>query len=866
MRKIYRHISFFLSLIFFLPLFADVRGVLFNQYGGNVSDADISLTYSGESTVLEQASTDDEGYFTLTLDQPIYQNIHLFPSYPNPSHGSAVLTYYSPEELNIKLTVFNIRGEKLSERSWMQSKGGDQFVWQAINNRGERLSAGIYIIRLEGNASSSSIKVLLIDHSQPAVNPGDANNLITQYTGGKRYDLHISKDGTDLTVIENIILIPGQVNDFYINEPVDLPFVCENGFLKVLRNGTYEPIFLKGVNLGVAVPGTQPGELAASREQYTRWIREIADAGLNYLRTYTLHYPRFYEELASYNNAHPENPIYLLQGVWLDEEYEDDLITSQSEKFNEDIEEIVDCLHGNRVISHRFGRAYGTFETDISPWLFGYIIGREIHPYEVIQLEVLYPDSTSYSGSSFSIESDFPIDIWLTGRLDHLVSYERETYQTERPVSVSSWPTLDPLQHPTEDPERTEEDIASLDMANIEAVNAPAGFFMSYHAYPYYPDFISEDPGYQTFSDSVGPNSYLGYLYDLKDHYSHIPLLIAEYGVPSSWGNAHFAFSGMHHGGFSEYEQGIHNVRMLQNIHTSGCAGGLVFSWIDEWFKNAWITEPFGTDATRRHFWHNVTSPEQNYGMIGFKKNDQVFSLVSENNAMYRIHNIKVTSDQAYFYAQIELSDTLMSNDTVWVSFDTYRSDLGESLLPNDQHVSNRAEFVLAANKSDLSPMYVTQAYDLFGIWHHTSASEQLYHSIATDSGKWNPIRWKTNFYEWSYQEIGLLRTAYGNDVHSSIDGVRIQDNIINLRIPWSLLQFTDPSRKEVMDDYRNTVEREVSISDGVSLTVNLGNAVLTSDRYLWDNWDIPSDLIDYEKASYEVFVDGIRDIPSVPY
>ena len=42
-------------------------------------------------------------------------------------------------------------------------------------------------------------------------------------------------------------------------------FAIWNGF-------NYVPIFIKGINLGVSVPGTQPGELAATTEDYRRWF------------------------------------------------------------------------------------------------------------------------------------------------------------------------------------------------------------------------------------------------------------------------------------------------------------------------------------------------------------------------------------------------------------------------------------------------------------------------------------------------------------------------------------------------------------------------------------------------------------------
>ena len=70
-------------------------------------------------------------------------------------------------------------------------------------------------------------------------------------------------------------------------------------------------------------------------------------------------------------------------------------------------------------------------------------------------------------------------------------------------------------------------------------------------------------------------------------------MLIAEVGTSSSWGIAHYSSNGMNHGGSSEIEQGLEFLRLLDNIKEAGCAGGIQFSWIDEWFKRTWLTDPF---------------------------------------------------------------------------------------------------------------------------------------------------------------------------------------------------------------------------------------------------------------------------------
>lgn len=860
---------FSLFLFFLLPLTVlsgQVNAMLHDQYGSAVCNAEITISPAGENTVLATAESDSAGFFTAELHDPALENSRLLFPYPNPASGESMIPFYLREGGDIRIDIFNVQGRRIRTFKPLSFRAGlHQIKWNGRSDQGHPVPAGIYIVRLKTAYNISSAKLIMLSHTGENVMPSNIDDFSDQHITTHYYDIRIILPDSASAVIRETELSFSDTNFFYINRFVELPFTAKDGFIRVRQNGRYEPLFLKGINLGVALPGTQPGQMAATRDHYRRWIEDLAEAGLNYIRTYTLHYPRFYEELRDYNLEHPDNPLFLLQGVWLDEIYENDLISSQTEKFDADIEEIIDCMHGNRMIGHRYGRAYGDFTSDISPWLLGYIIGREIYPGEVIMLEVLYPDYQDHEGEHLRIHDALPIDTWMTQRLDHLIAHEFNTYHMQRPVSVSSWPTLDPLTHPTEDPERTEEDIASMDLAGIECYNAPAGFFMSYHAYPYYPDFISEDPGYQTYSDEYGPNSYLGYLHDLKAHYGDIPLLIAEYGAPSSWGNAHFSFSGIDHGGHSEREQGENNVRLLKNIHSSGCAGGLLFSWIDEWFKNTWITEPFGSTSDRRPMWQNVTAPEQNYGLVGFKEPGPYFTRWPVSYGNGDLDSLEADMDNAYFYANIHLPEHLPDNDTIWVAFDTYRSDLGESVLLNDSTVSNRAEFLLAVNNSAYSPMFVTEAYDLFGIWHNTSESSQRYHSIATDGAPWNLIRWKNNFYEWSYQEIGKLRTALPGDTLSTLDGVRIENDNVRIRIPWSLLQFTDPSQREVMDDNRNTTLREVAVSDGICLTVIYNNDRIVSGRLLWDAWNSVENVEEYKKASYQIFIDGMRTIPDKP-
>ncbi|TVR31137.1 MAG: T9SS C-terminal target domain-containing protein [Balneolaceae bacterium] len=643
------------------------------------------------------------------------------------------------------------------------------------------------------------------------------------------------------------------------------PFSTDEVHLTVWNGEDYSPLFIKGVNLGIAVPGTFPGELKATASDYSRWFRMIREAGFNTIRLYTLHYPHFYEELKRFNEANPNYPLYFFQGVWLEEElpgYDENLFTL-TESFDEEIRSNVQAVHGDITVSQRPGKAFGSYTVDTSPWMIGYIIGREIHPTEIITTNETHPSFTSHNGTYLSIENASPSESWLVERMDHLLSIEMDRYGTQRPVSVSSWPTLDPIEHPFE--EHSSEEMASIDLSKVDFQNAKAGFFISYHAYPYYPNYISRDPRYTPFHDHIGQNSYLGYLTYLKQHYEGIPLIIAEFGGTSSWGVAKYAHNGIHHGGYSEVEQGKNNIRLLKNIHQSGAGGGIQFSWMDEWFKRTWIVDPFDFNPESRILWHNVTGAEQNYGLIGFRSADKMpveWERFADDDPILALH---AGADFAYLNLRLDIPSHISENDSLWIGIDTYDPDLGESVMPNGATVQNRVEFALLITNYE-AELYVTEAYDTFGIWHGTSAPEQLYRSVAADGSTWRLVRWKNDNRDFDAQDIGRLQVNRQNTPTHSTDGVRLYNDHIEIRLPWTLIHFTDPSRMEVLHDDRSTPTTETRISDGISLSLFYKDfSATTTTRFIWDTWNDTQNAEEYRKGTYYVMQEYLPTLPGNP-
>ncbi len=97
-------------------------------------------------------------------------------------------------------------------------------------------------------------------------------------------------------------------------------FLVSGDSLYHWSGSTYERMFVRGADLGVGMPGTQPGDLAPQYDDYMRWFAQMKEIGFDVVRIYTLHFPRFHQAVHDYNTAHPNDPIYVIQGIWLSED------------------------------------------------------------------------------------------------------------------------------------------------------------------------------------------------------------------------------------------------------------------------------------------------------------------------------------------------------------------------------------------------------------------------------------------------------------------------------------------------------------------------------------------------------------------
>lgn len=412
-------------------------------------------------------------------------------------------------------------------------------------------------------------------------------------------------------------------------------------------------------------------------------------------------------------------------------------------------------------------------------------------------------DRTEFAGEYIHTENASPFEVFLAGAAEEAISYEMDNYGCQRPVGLCNWCTTDPLSHPNE-PSPDAEDAVSVDVEHIKATDAfKAGFFASYHVYPYYPDFMSFDIRY---AESMDP--YLAYLTELNEYHT-IPVLVSEYGIPTSRGIAHKnAVSGMTQGHADEYQQGKWLIELNKDIRESGCAGGIMFAWQDEWFKRTWNSADY-ENPNRRPYWLNVESLESCFGLLAFDPSEKTGAVidgelgewtrkdvVTENDGIL----VSARYDSAYLYLMVS-GEYDFDSDTLYIPLSVLDSSRNTSF--DVLRFETGADYLLRLAGRENSTL-LTDAYrDTFQYDYSEREVlvEKLPGQLEKDSGYFNTTYLAMNKPQYLLEteerleferfDTGALKYGIGdpkNDAFDSLADFCCGVGGTEIRIPWMLL------------------------------------------------------------------------------
>ena len=664
-------------------------------------------------------------------------------------------------------------------------------------------------------------------------------------------------------------------------------FKAEGDYFYIYENGDWKQMFMRGVNIGATEPGLFPGDLTISYDTYYRWFGYISEMNCNCIRIYTLMPPQFYQALGDFNKK-AKNKLYLYQGIWVNEEDIERLSDTYAENekilndFTTDAVNLVNVIHGKAKIAETAGEAYGTYNTDVSPWLVGWIIGIEWDPNFVINTNNQHPDKKDYDGKYLYTQTASPFEAFLCRVGDALIKHEAETYKFQVPLAFSNWITTDPLTHPNEP--HFDEDKTTVNTENVKCRNFGPGMFASYHIYPYYPDSLNYQEDYLEYTDDSGKvNTYEAYLEDLKLAHT-MPIIVAEFGIPTSRGMGHESVMGYNQGMVDETAQGAMLIDMLGSIENAKYAGGIVFTWQDEWFKRTWNNVMFDI-ADRRPYWSNIQTTEQCFGLLAFDpgkesmaayidgdvsewKNTQP-TVTTEQGKLY------IKSDERYLYIMLDAGNYDFEKDTLLIPINTIADQGNLKAAQYNAEFDTAADFLIYINGKNNSHIYVDRYYDAFNYYFLESKKlsdiKAEENAGVKNSGMFDIMRLCYGYNltvkgtnqvvpDKAY-ETGKLRYGNGNpeaDDYKSLSDFYFKNGKLEIRIPWQLLNVMDPSGKQQISDFRKTQvispQAYQSFDFGFAYRTGTESLKITlGGSYEYNGWNTPTWHERLKPAYYEL-------------
>lgn len=617
------------------------------------------------------------------------------------------------------------------------------------------------------------------------------------------------------------------VFDFYIKTNKKI-----YAFTKTDSNTIYLndiPYVIKGVNIGAGIPGHFATDYAIDKKQYKRWFKQIQDMGANTIRVYTILSPDFYNAFYEYNEKN-DNPLYLLHGVWVNDYIQNSKRDAYSKDFGEkllsDTKVMIDVIHGRKYIPPNSSYANGLYTKNISKWTIGYILGVE---WEDVTVAYTNHKNTvpAYKGEYISAKDNATAFSSLLAYIgDNSVKYESEKYGEQRLLAFSNWPTTDPITY-SEKVSTYFKKSAKVDVEELEfSEKFIGGTFASYHIYPYYPDYLNYEENKEQYVDSTGNiNTYYAYLKKLSEHHN-IPVIISEFGVPTSRAVASLDRNkGFDQGNMTEEEQGLALISMYKSILEANCNGGIVFTWQDEWFKRTWNTMA-NVDLNHTAYWSDAQTNEQYFGLLSFDPGktksivyiDGDISEWTENDVISEQddNTISMKYDEKYIYLLANIKD-YNKEQKIYIPIDTTQKS-GTTKTNISSNTYNRdIDFLIEISGENNSRVYVHEYYDaLLAIHAQRIIGKDIYinkpDKKSTSFNKINLILQTAtalleNVQDGTSEIAETGKLEYGNANPNSQNYNSLADYIINgeyieIRIPWQLLNFSNPSKMMIHDDY----------------------------------------------------------------
>jgi len=281
------------------------------------------------------------------------------------------------------------------------------------------------------------------------------------------------------------------------------------------------------------------------------------------------------------------------------------------------------------------------------------------------------------------------------------------------------------------------------------------------------------------------------------------------------------------------------------------------------------------TNGDRRAYWNDVQTCEQHFGLMGFmSKENAPTPIIDGEDQEWKEENLVLTSgstklyaksDSTYLYLMLRAPEAEYDHEGAEIYFEI-NPEIGSTTY--DQiALSKPADYILKINGMQETRFLVEEKSDNY----HYIFGKQDEASIKVFEGEHNafqPIYLITDrslLYPQTQitvpvqkVETGLLRfgiTDMKKENYDSLADFCYKGEVFEIRIPWGLLGFSDPSQKEINAFYKEEGEAGRFCIDDIGIGVINGTMDIGCGQYSWKNWN-EAEYEAYLRRSYDILKD----------
>ena len=478
---------------------------------------------------------------------------------------------------------------------------------------------------------------------------------------------------------------------------------------------------------------------------------------------------------------------------------------------------------------------------------------------------------TSFDGAYFATTPEASAFETLLARLmDGMAAYEAEKYGQQRLLAFINDPLNDPFAYETFYARQLGK-YSCIDAEHIRPTEAFAsGYFAAYSVSASFPDFSQYL--------SAGQRSALGealaeldterfgngYV-QLLNAYHTMPVLVASYGFSTARGTVSTE------GPLNEQEQGERLVAAYEDFLSAGCAGAVVSTWQDVWTRRTWNTS-YAVDVYESHRWHDLQSAGQSSGLLAFAHGSEASVCVvdgdgsewTEADVVWQADglSLSVRQDAEGLYLLVR-GEGVSPQAALYIPIDvTPLSGATQSAQPS-LRFARGADFLLCLSGAEDSRLLVQARYEALreNYLASTSGEDPFADPPAADSSLFVPIGMVTErtgvlteeeaaqaegapllpVYETGRLRQGTLDPA--DAAYDSLADFCYGDGLVEVRLPWQLLNFYSPAGAQVHADYYQHYGVEPLRIESIYLGVGLGETAeeISMSAYKLETWQQPT-------------------------